>query len=124
VGDSARDTLLAAARAFNSGHYFEAHEILEEALEDTPDAEWDLYVGLVQIAVGYHKTTQQLWTGAAGMLARGLAKLAPYPSDAGGVQLEALRRRVAADIAALRGGTFDPAAFPADPVRLQLTKKR
>jgi cytochrome c-type biogenesis protein CcmH/NrfG len=31
-----RAALLAAAREFNSGRYFEAHEALEEALDDLP----------------------------------------------------------------------------------------
>jgi len=49
-----RAAVIAAARAFNSGRYFEAHEISEEALEEVPDDRWDLFVGLIQIAVGYH----------------------------------------------------------------------
>ena len=63
-----RNALLTGAREFNSGRYFEAHEMLEESLDDLPDAIWDLFVGLIQIAVGYHKITQNLPSGAAGML--------------------------------------------------------
>ena len=55
------------ARAFNSGQYFEAHEILEAGLDDAPDDRWLLCLGLIQISVGYHKITQQLWRGAARM---------------------------------------------------------
>ena len=48
--------LLRSIKDFNSGLYFEAHEHLEEALdgvEGNADV-WELYVGLIQIAVGYH----------------------------------------------------------------------
>lgn len=111
--------LIEAARAFNAGHYFEAHEILEDGLDDVPSELWELFIGLIQIAVGYHKVTQQLWSGAARMLQIGVEKLAAYPSDAGGVNLEPLRRRTQADIALLSSDCFDRAAFARQPPRLQ-----
>ena len=118
------DTLIAAARAFNSAQYFETHEILEDALDDVPDAEWELFIGLIQIAVGYHKTTQQLWIGAAAMLERALAKLEPFPNEAGGIHLEPLRARARADVAALRSGAFDLESFERNPPRMQITTTR
>jgi predicted metal-dependent hydrolase len=72
IDPALRASLLDAARAFNNGRYFEAHEELGDALDDVPDDFWDLSVGLIQIAVGYHKVTQQLWCGAAGMLQQGI----------------------------------------------------
>jgi predicted metal-dependent hydrolase len=116
------DALVAAARAFNSAQYFEAHEILEDTLDGVPDDLWSLFIGLIQIAVGYHKATQQLWTGAAGMLERGLDKVAPFPNEVAGVKLETLRLRARADCDALRAGTFDAAAFANQPPRLQLVR--
>ena len=117
-----RAKLLAGARAFNNGQYFEAHEQLEDALEEVPEELWTLFVGLIQVAVGYHKVTQQLLRGAALMLERGLAKLRPLAEDAGGVRLEPLRQRVGSDIAALRAGAFDAAAFTRHPPRLQIRR--
>jgi len=111
--------VVAAARAFNTGCYFEAHEILEDALDDVPGDLWDLFIGLIQIAVGYHKVTQQLWSGAARMLYIGLEKVAAYPAAAGGVNLDPLRRRVRADIDALSSHRFDAGAFARHPPRLQ-----
>src|SRR5690349_6622565 len=49
-----RAVVVAAARDFNTGRYFEAHEVLEDGLEVVPEALWELFVGLIQIAVGYH----------------------------------------------------------------------
>src|SRR5512134_2941884 len=63
-----RRLLVDAAREFNAGRYFEAHEVIEDGLEQVPDDLWELCIGLIQIAVGYHKTTQGLWRGAAKML--------------------------------------------------------
>ena len=114
-----RRVLIKAAREFNAGRYFEAHEVLEDGLDAVPDDLWELFLGLIQIAVGYHKTTQQLWTGARRMLERGVEKTAPFAPDAGGVNLEALRQRVRMDIAALCAGQFDAAAFTQHRPRLQ-----
>jgi predicted metal-dependent hydrolase len=116
--------LVEAAREFNAGRYFEAHEVLEEGLDDVPDHLWGLFVGLIQIAVGYHKTTQQLWSGALGMLQQALEKVEPFPPEAVGLNLEALRQRVRADIAKLRSGCFDSAAFARQPPRLQPLSQR
>ena len=121
---SLRAQLVAAARAFNAGRYFEAHEQLEDALDGVSSELWDLFIGLIQIAVGYHKATQHLWNGAAGMLQRGLDKIAPYPETAAGLRLEALRQRVRDDITSLRSGAFDSEAFARHPPRLQLERNR
>jgi predicted metal-dependent hydrolase len=118
-GPRPRPSLIEAARAFNAGQYFEAHEILEDSLDAVPAELWELFIGLIQIAVGYHKVTQQLWSGAARMLQMGLQKVAPYPPAAGGLNLEALRKRVRADVDALRSSRFDRAAFARQPPRLQ-----
>jgi hypothetical protein len=74
---------------------------------------------LIQIAVGYHKVTQLLWSGALRMLQMGLEKVAAYPAVAGGVNLEPLRDRVRADIASLRAQRFDREGFARRPPRLQ-----
>ena len=116
---ASRDVLVAAAREFNAGRFFEAHGALEEGLDDVPDELWNLFLGLIQVAVGYHKASQRLWSGAARMLSIGVDKLAPFPSDAGGVRLDDLRARARADRDALARGIFDEAEFQRHPPRLQ-----
>jgi hypothetical protein len=114
-----RAAVLAAAREFNRGRYFEAHEVLEEALEDVPDDRWDLFLGLIQIAVGYHKLSQGMHGGAARMLQMGMEKL-PAPETPGAyVDLALLRRRVRSDLDLLRTRRFDADAFARDPPRLR-----
>ena len=91
-----RRLVLAAARELNAGRYFEAHEELEERLDDVPDAWWPLFLGLTQVAVGYHKLASGN-DGAARMLGLGLEKLAAVDDDALGIDVGALKRRAAQD---------------------------
>jgi len=119
IGAGIRQSLVDAARAFNAGRYFEAHEVLEDALDDVPDELWDLFVGLIQIAVAYHKVTQRLWQGAAQMLARALDKIDRFPPGSAGLNLDPLRQRARADLELLRAGCFDPATLTRHPPRLQ-----
>lgn len=117
--DKLRAAVLAAASEFNAGHYFEAHEALEDHLDDVPDELWELFVGLIQVAVGYHKISQGLLRGATAMLKKAEPKLAPFAPDAGGIRLQALRQRVRADVEALQQGRFDLQRFADKPPRLQ-----
>jgi predicted metal-dependent hydrolase len=92
--------LLRAVKDFNSGRYFEAHEHLEEAL-DTVEGNadvWELFVGLIQIAVGYHKYASG-YLGGEKMLGLGLEKMSPLPDVCAGIRLEELRQRVREDLA-------------------------
>lgn len=99
-----RKVLLAAAREINSGRFFEAHEVIEENLEEMDEEHWDLGLGLIQIAVGYHKASQGLRSGALLMLEKGLGKIEPFPDGAGGLQLGDVKNAVRADVERLRRG--------------------
>jgi hypothetical protein len=101
--ESLRRPILDAARELNAGRFFEAHEALEEALDDLPDAYWELYLGLIQVAVGYHKLASGN-DGAAHMLAIGLEKLAPFADDVLAIDVGLLRARAQRDLEHLEGG--------------------
>jgi hypothetical protein len=92
-----RRIVLAAARELNAGRFFEAHEKLEEHLDDVPDAWWPLFLGLIQLVVGYHKLSSGN-DGALRMLGIALDKLAPFADDVLGIDLGALRRRAMLDL--------------------------
>jgi hypothetical protein len=101
-------------RHFNAGEFFEAHEVFEDLLDQVDDARWDLLVGLVQVAVGYHKWSGN-HPGAARMLRLGAGKLAAFPEVAYGVAVGRLRQRADADAATLdAGGTLS------EPPRLEV----
>src|SRR5262245_40114114 len=110
VADRLPAGALEGVRRFNAGEFFEAHEAFEDCLEGVEDDDrWILLLGLIQVAVGYHKHTAG-HPGAERMLGLGSAKLAPLPDVAWGVHVEALRQRVAADLATLaRGEGIAPA---------------
>ena len=114
-----RAAVLRAAREFNAGNYFEAHEEIEEILDDTPGELWDLHLGLIRVAVGYHKTSQRLDSGAAHMLRRGLETMEAYPEIAGGIHLAPLRQRAIHDIALLEAGRGAEVDLQNSPPRLQ-----
>jgi predicted metal-dependent hydrolase len=97
---------------FNAGRFFEAHEAFEELLDDVEEDErWDLLVALIQVAVGYHKWTSG-HPGAARMLGLGLEKLAAFPDVAWGIDVGALRARVAEDRAAGEGAMSPMSTSP------------
>ncbi len=118
-GDALRAALVAVAREFNAGRFYESHEMLEDVLDLVPDTDWELFVGLIQIAAGYRKIQQRIATGALRMLEIGLAKLAPLAADAGGLDVEELRGRARRELEALCAGQCDPASLERDPPRLR-----
>ena len=103
-------------RRFAAGEYFEAHEAFEECLDAVEaDERWDFLVALVQVAVGYHKLASR-HPGGERMLGLGLEKLEAFPDAAWGVDVAALRRRVAAD--------RDQAALGSDRPTIPFVPKR
>jgi predicted metal-dependent hydrolase len=106
-----------ALREYNAGRFFECHEALEELLDETAEEDWDFILGLIQVAVGYHKLTQH-HAGGEKLLAMGLAKLAPYAADHGGLDLAALRRGVEGDLARLAEARWTGRIATPEPPRL------
>lgn len=103
-GDAFAAGFAAAVARFDAGEFFEAHEGFEGLLDLVEEDErWELCVGLVQVAVGYHKWTSG-HPGAARMLGLGAEKLAALPARAWPIDVEALRVRAEADAAALAAG--------------------
>ena len=107
-----------ALREFNAGRFFECHEVLEDLLETTDRDDWDFVLGLIQVAVGYHKLTHR-YAGGEKLLAMGLDKLALYGASYGGLDVETLRRAVRADLARAAAARASGAApVPPAPPRL------
>ncbi len=100
-------------RLFNEGHYFEAHEALEEAWNEERGKVRDLYRGILQIAVTYLHITRGNYNGAVKVYGRSLKWMQPWPEVCRGIQVGALRRDAQAVIAEVerlgkeRIGEFD-----------------
>lgn len=111
--------LLRSIKDFNSGRYFGAHEHLEEALDEVEDDDntWQLFIGLIRIAVGYHKYASG-YPGGERMLGMGLETVAALPEVCAGVQLEILRQRVGEDLV---HSECVPQRIQHEPPRIMLT---
>jgi uncharacterized protein len=70
--------LAEAQRLLDEGMPFHAHEVLEGTWKAAPAAERDLWQGLAQLAVGLTHVLRGNPAGAATLLRRGRARLAPY----------------------------------------------
>ena len=82
---------LEGLRLFNAGHYFEAHEALEEAWLKEKGAARDLYRGILQAAVVYLHVTRANYAGALKVYGRSQKWLTKWPDVCRGVQVGKLR---------------------------------
>ena len=95
------DGLQKGIEEFNRGHFFEAHELWEEAWNEAVGEEKRFYQGLVQLAAGYHKLSLAQYKGARKLLERGTQTLSDFPATYAGINLTALREGIASTLAEL-----------------------
>jgi predicted metal-dependent hydrolase len=94
---------------FNSGRFYDAHEVLEDVWRATAGPEKLFLQGLVQAADGLHHHSTGNLEGARSLLARAYRNLSPYPDSFGGIDLAALRQSLATWRLALeRGAPLPP----------------
>lgn len=79
-------------RLFNAGDYFMAHETLEEHWIDAEDSERDFYQALIHLAVGFHHYKRDNRNGARSQFFKAAKRLATYPDEFEGVDVQAVRR--------------------------------
>jgi uncharacterized protein len=79
-------------RLFNAGHYFEAHEALEEAWNAESGKVRDLYRGILQIAVAYLHITRGNYNGAVKVHERSQKWMRDWPEVCRGIRVGQLRR--------------------------------
>jgi hypothetical protein len=93
---------------FNQGHFFDAHEVLEDVWRPARGRRRRFLQGLIQVAVGLHHHSRGNLVGARSLLARAGSTLAPYPATYGGLQLAPLRSSLDAWRSALAEGRPAP----------------
>ena len=100
-----QSVLVAGARAFDEGRFFEAHELWEEHwLAERDEGRRLLLQGLIQIAAAFHKLLDKNAPGpAASLFAKGLTKLDREPAELDGHDLSAFREAVRAYAAVASG---------------------
>jgi uncharacterized protein len=104
-----REGLTRGVALFNSGHFFEAHEVLEDVWRAAPEAERRFLQGLIQLAVAFHHRSTGNLVGAASLMQRGARNLSLCSEDFGGIRLSQLLEAIAAWQRTLLEGTPPPA---------------
>lgn len=110
---SATSRLLRGVELFNSGRYWEAHEVWEE--EWTPDRKGPdsgFYKGLIQVAAGCLHYTRRNRRGAVNKWRSGAGYLRPYLPAHHGISLSPLVEAVDSFAAATSGGDWPVLAMP------------
>jgi predicted metal-dependent hydrolase len=88
------DRFLEGLTLFNSTHFFEAHEVLEDVWRAAPEPERKFFQGLIQVAVALHHYSRGNQVGCRSLLERARRNLTPYPAGHRGVDLDSLRHQV------------------------------
>ncbi len=89
---------------FNSREFFAAPESWEVIWLPAAEPDKTFLQGITQVSAGFFHFTRGNRIGAVLQLSKGLAKLAQFPADYRGIELERLRRAVAVWLTALRDG--------------------
>jgi uncharacterized protein len=80
--------------AFNSSHFFEAHEFWEEVWLETAEPDKSFLQGLIQVAAAFHHHSRANLKGTRNLLQEGLLKLDRFPETHAGLAVEPLRSAV------------------------------
>jgi hypothetical protein len=94
---------------WDARRYFEAHELLEHAWKRGPEADRELWKGIIQVAVAAVHLQRGNRIGARRLLDRALVRLDTQPEVHRGVDVAALRRTASTARAQLDAG-LTPAA--------------
>lgn len=104
---------------FNSGGFFEAHDLWEEFWQELRGPDRVFVQGLIHLAVGTYHHENGNMKGAKSQLQKAATKLSKYPANHWGIVTEAWIEwalEVVNDRASLRpasGLPYDPLRFPA-----------
>lgn len=103
-----------AERYLDDGMPFHAHEVLEALWKTRPESERDLWQGLAQIAVGLTHALRGNLVGARALLERGRDRVARYPGDPHGLDIDEILRVTSKNLESL-DDELPPAALRLRP---------
>ena len=87
----------------NSGEFYEAHEVLEDAWRESTASVKLFRQALVQIAVAMHHHSTGNLNGSRSVLTRAIRNITPFEQGFEGLDLDDLRQQLAAWSSALTG---------------------
>jgi hypothetical protein len=97
VSAEVRGAIEEGASLYNSGLFWECHEILERVwLREFPPRK-EFLQGIIKVAAGYHHFQRGNWPGMSHLLEAGRGLLEPFRPSFLGVELEGFVSGVAAD---------------------------
>jgi predicted metal-dependent hydrolase len=102
---------------FNSGRFYDAHEILEDAWRENDGPEKLFLQGLIQVAVGLHHLSTGNDVGALSLLTRASRNLSQYPEVYCGIELAQFRDEVRDFQAWIAASPIEPAPSVTPPAR-------
>jgi hypothetical protein len=88
------ETAIRGLELFNSGEYFEAHEVLEAAWNLDESTARELYRAILQVAVTYYQIERGNFAGAMKMFLRLRQWIDPLPDECRGINVAQLRQDV------------------------------
>jgi uncharacterized protein len=86
---------------FNTGRYFEAHEVWEEIWLRSPEPDKTFLQGIIQVAAAFHHYSRGNTRGTRSLLEAGLGRLERFPATHRGIDLDELRAAAKAWVAML-----------------------
>lgn len=92
----------------NSGQFYQAHEVLEDAWRESTGAVKLFRQALVQIAVAMHHHSTGNLNGSRSVLARAIRNITPFEQGYEGLDLDDLRQQLARWSTALADGASAP----------------
>ncbi len=96
---------------FNAAEWYPCHDGFEQLWHETQAPERAVLQGLLQIAVAHLHLERGNLNGATLLMGEGLGRLAPFGSEALGLDLVPLRRSTEARLRCLQQGE-DPSSLP------------
>lgn len=96
--------LAAGLACYRRQEFFETHEHWESVWLCAAEPEKTFLQALIHVTVAFHHLRGGNWVGAGRQLRRAQRKLAAYPAEFGGVDVEAVRASVGAWLQALEAG--------------------
>jgi predicted metal-dependent hydrolase len=107
-GHEAHDSWAEGIELFNTGRFFDCHEVWEEVWKRSSGAEKLFYQGMIQAAVAILHAQRGNPRGARSTWGKARAKLEPLPAEHMGIALAELRAAVDAFINAANEGGSAP----------------
>ena len=73
---------------FNSGHFFECHDVIEEVWQEWTGKDRTFFQGIIHVAVGFYHLDNENYRGSRSQLTKGISKLQHYGPVYYGIELK------------------------------------